>query len=396
MYISTFSRIRKVDGNTAIITTIAGTGTTGFSGDGGAATNAELYNSYGLFADDVGNVYFADLGNNRIRRIDAITGIITTIAGGGTSFGDGGAATNAQLSNPANVYGDNTGNFYIGDRTRIRKVNGATGIISTIAGTGISGLSGDGGLATNAQVSDPSGMLFDAYGNFYFAGRGNSRIRKINTSTGIITTFAGTTDGYSGDYGPATAAQLSGPICFVFDVYDNMVIGDNQNNVMRKIDVSTNIITTIAGVGTSISGSSADGIPATDADIHPEFMCIDQNGNIYFSTYDVRLVRKVTNYNLGLLSAGFACGFTSVREIAKESDNAEIYPNPTIDELHIKTTPGLSNGEMIMTNSMGQIMLQQQITKADTDVPVSRLPAGVYFVIFRGEYGVKVERFVKE
>lgn len=271
-------KIRRVDNATGIITTIAGTGAKGFSGDGGPATDAKL-SVYGLCSDIKGNVFFSDPNNNRVRKIEATSGIITTIAGGGATLGDGGPATNAQLSEPVNAYIDIDDNLYIAEKARIRKVS-KSGIIATLAGTGIIGLSGDGGVATAAQIFSPHGMLCDDRGNFFFADRGNSRIRRID-SKGIITTYAGSSDGYSGDGGPATAAQLSGPISFVMDYSGGMVIGDNQNDVMRRVDPATGIITHFAGVGTTPMGSFADGALATEAEIHPEFMYLDRSGNIY-------------------------------------------------------------------------------------------------------------------
>jgi Secretion system C-terminal sorting domain len=392
LYISDLGgrRIRKVTQATGIITTIAGTGVNGFSGDNGPATDAKL-TCYGLYSDDIGNVYFADPSSNRIRKVDAITGIITTIAGGGVTVGDNGPATNSKLDIPANVYGDDDGNIYIGENARIRKIN-KTGVITTIAGTGTMGLSGDGGLATNAQLYVAQGMLLDDHGNFYFADRGNHRIRKID-SKGIITTYAGTTDGYSGDGGPATAAQLSGPISFVIDYSGGMVIGDNQNNYLRRVDAQTGTITTIAGVGSATTGSFVNGALATTADIHPEFMYLDRSGNIFFSNYS-NLVRKVTNYLPGLASISNGCGETAV-PIITASDEVKLYPNPVTDVLHINTANGIYQ-TLTITNSIGQVMLQQNITTTETAVAVSKLPAGMYYISLRGSAGAVVSRFVKE
>ncbi len=393
LYISDLGnrRIRKVNAVTSIITTIAGTGTGGYSGDGGPATNAQITN-YGLYADAIANVYFADPTYKRIHRIDATTGIITTFAGGGALLGDNGPATNAKISDPRNVYGDHAGNIYIGEAARIRKVS-ASGIITTIAGTGNTGLSGDGGPATNAQINYPHTMMFDASGNFYFADRVNHRIRKISP-TGIITTIAGTTDGFSGDGGLATAAQLSGPISFVIDYMGNLVIGDNQNNYLRKVDANTHIITSIAGVGTTITGSFAEGVPATVADIHPEFMFLDRSGNIYFSNYGGQ-VRKVTHYYPSELYSANDCGETAVQDVQQENNKVELYPNPASDELTIKTSKRAYT-TFTITNSIGQVFIQQHILSTETSVPVKDLPVGVYYILFKGEHGVVVKRFLKE
>ena len=328
--------------------------------------------------------------------MDAVTGIITTFAGGGSLLADGIPATSIQLNLPQNVYGDGKGNIYIAERGRIRKVN-TSGIISTIAGTGVIGLSGDGGPATSAQIGGgTAGMLFDASGNLIIADRGNCRIRKINKTTGIITTIAGTTDGYSGDNGPATNAQLSGPISFVIDNYGNLVIGDNGNNYLRKVDAITGIITTIAGVGTSITGNTSNGAPATSAEIHPEFLYLDLQGNIYFSNYGGD-IRKITNYNPGLGNSGSNCGPPNETHniISKNIQAIELYPNPATNELHIKMLQGAYNTFNI-TNSIGQVMIQQHILSTETSVPVNALPVGMYYILFKGEHGVEVKRFMKE
>ena len=204
-------RIRKIDSN-GIITTIAGTGVGCYSGDGGPAISASLCYPVGVAVDAQGNVYIADRTNCRIRKVD-ISGIITTIAGTG-SFGfsgDGGPATSAQISYPEAIAVDLAGNIYIADysNNRIRKVN-TSGIINTVAGSaGIGGFSGDGGAATSAKLFAPCGVAVDASGNIYIVDAANRRVRKVNNS-GIITTVAGTgTNGFSGDGGLATAANIT-------------------------------------------------------------------------------------------------------------------------------------------------------------------------------------------
>ncbi len=387
------NRIRKVSAATGTITTIAGTGVSGYSGDNGPATNAQIKFPYGIYVDNLCNIYFTDgNSNNRIRKVDATTSLITTYAGGGTSLGDGSLATNAQLTNTCSVYGDNEGNIYIGELGRIRKIN-SLGIISTIAGNGIPGLSGDLGPATSAQIHYPSGMLFDASGNLLFADRSNSRIRKIS-STGIIATYAGTTDGFSGDNEPATVAQLSGPISFVIDNVGNVVIGDNQNNCIRKVDAITGIITTIAGIGPTGIGNKAEGAPAIAADIHPEFMYLDRSGNIYYSCY-CNQIRKITNYIPGLPNASNYCGETSLPGVQPDNEKMSLFPNPATDELHIKTEQGAYN-TFTITNSIGQKIMQQPISQTETSVPIHALRSGIYFITFKGEHGVQVQRFVKE
>ena len=197
VYISDTShnRIRKIAAGSGVISTVAGTGVAGFLGEGGPATAARIYNPVGMAVDAAGNVYFADYYNQRVRKVTVATGIISTVAGSGTagSLGDGGAATAAQLNHPTDVAVDGAGNLYIADASnhRIRKVTVATSIITTIAGTGAAGVGGDGGPSASAQLSGPQGVGVDAAGNVYIADTNNDRIRKITAANGIMSTFAG-------------------------------------------------------------------------------------------------------------------------------------------------------------------------------------------------------------
>lgn len=264
-----------------IITTVAGNGVAGYSGDGGPATAAHLQFPTSVSKDPFGNIYFSDRNNNCIRKIDA-SGIISTIAGTGVFgySGDGGPATLAQIGSPYGIAVDNARNVYFSDYSRLRKVD-SSGIITTIAGTGTTGYSGDGGPATNANISISWGVLVDGIGNIYFSQ--TSCVRKIDTA-GIITTYAGTgISGYSGDGGPATAAQLHIRAELALDNTGNLFIADEQNNRIRKVNTA-GIITTI--VGTGVDGYTGDGGPATAADIsRPVGLIIDGNGNLYFSNF---------------------------------------------------------------------------------------------------------------
>ena len=285
-------RIRKVAAN-GIITTAAGDGAAAFSGDGGAATNAGLNLPYGAALDAFGNLYIADRSNNRIRKV-AANGIITTVAGNGSSgySGDGATATNASLNLPYGVAVDSSGNLYIADtdNERIRKV-AANGIITTVAGKGASGYSGDGGTATNASLNLPYGAALDAFGNLYIADRSNNRIRKV-AANGIITTVAGNgASGYSGDGGAATGANLYYPGGVVVDWLGNLYVGDTGNNCIRKVDTN-GIITTVAGNG---SGTYAgDGGAATNASLYnPVGVAFDAVGNLYVADYANHRIREV-------------------------------------------------------------------------------------------------------
>lgn len=286
------SRIRKIDA-AGVITTVAGNGTPGYSGDGGAAVNAMIDQPTGLAFDASGNLYFSDLSGGRVRKIDT-NGIITAVAGSGFSgfAGDGGPATSAILSNPSNVAVAADGSVYVADsgNQRIRKID-ASGIITTVAGTGSAGFGGDGDAADAAQLNSPRGLAFDAAGNLFIADASNQRIRKVDAATHIITTVAGTgTSGLAGDGGDATAAQLSNPYDVGFDSHGNLYIADGSNERVRKVDTN-GIITTVAGGGRNGDG---DGGSATDA----SFLFVDGIGigpddALYFVDETLGKVHKV-------------------------------------------------------------------------------------------------------
>jgi trimeric autotransporter adhesin len=290
-----------------VISTVAGTGSYGYSGDEGIATSAELTFTQDVAIDASGNIYIADASNNRIRMVTKSTGIISTVAGTASYGyrGDGGLATSAALNNPSSVAIDASGNIYIADTDnhRIRMVTKSTGIISTVAGTGSYGSSGDGGLATSAALSSPEGFAMDASGNIYIADAGfeNSRIRMLTKSTGIISTVAGTgSDGYSGDGGLATSAALYYPYGVAIDASGNIYIADAGNNRIRMVTKSTGIISTVAGTGSS--GSSGDGGLATSAALSsPRGVAIDASGNIYIAVAGNNRIRMVTK-STGIIS----------------------------------------------------------------------------------------------
>lgn len=277
---------------TFTITTVAGNGKAGSSGDGGPATSAELNGPRGVTEDIYGNLYIAEYNGQRVRKVTP-TGTITTLAGNGTQgySGDGGPATSAELNGPYRVTVDNAGNVYIPDsgNSRVRKVS-ANGTITTIAGNGNSAYSGDGGLATAASLEYPEAIAFDSVGNYYIADEEANVIRKV-TPGGTITTAVGTgVATYTGDNGPATSATLDGPVGVQVDAAGDLYISDQLNNVIRK--VTNGIITTVAGNG--LFGFSGDGGPATKAELgYPASIGLDAAGNLYIpdiNNYRIRVL----------------------------------------------------------------------------------------------------------
>ena len=286
------NRIRMVN-TSGIISTVVGNGAYGWGGDGGPATAANLKFPCGIAFDGAGNMYIADQENSCIRMVNT-SGIISTVAGLGYAAytGDGGPATAAALNYPIDIAVDGAGNIFIADRNNfcIRKIN-SSGIISTFAGTGTTSYSGDGGAATAAGISDACGVAVDGSGNVYIADSHNNCIRKVNSS-GIITTIAGTgSAGFSGDGGPATAAMLNFPFGITLDVTGNMYVSDYLGQRIRKIDYSS-IITTIAGNGTF--GSGGDGGPATAAQMGgPTHIWASASGNLLMGDHANNAVRKI-------------------------------------------------------------------------------------------------------
>jgi hypothetical protein len=286
-------RVRKVrPGGT--ITTFAGDGTPGILGDGGPATAARLSHVNSVAVDRQGNVYISDHGSGRVRKV-SLDGTITTIAGGGSPRGDGGPATLARLYAPLQVAVDGPGNVYIADYAdqRVRKVSPG-GTITTFAGTGKGGFSGDGGPATSAQLDEPYGVAVDGPGNVYIAEFANHRVRKVSPG-GTITTFAGTGKaGFSGDGGPATSAQLNEPVGVAVDGRGNVYIADFRDHRVRRVSGGT--ITTLAGTGAGSGdgGFSGDGGPASSAQLsYPFGVAVDGQGNVYITDRNNGRVRKV-------------------------------------------------------------------------------------------------------
>lgn len=290
-------RIRKIDALSGVISTVAGNGQFGSAGDGGLAVNAQLYDPVGVALDDAGNLFIADRGLNVIRKVDFITGLISTIAGlsGGPGFGgDGALAKNATLGGPRSIVIDKNNNLFIAEEWghRIRKIEHSTGLITTVAGSGVIGFGGDNGPASSALLHYPSGLAVDHLGNLLIADRGNNRIRKIDVSDNKISSVAGNgTLGLNGDNGLAVIAELSGPTAIAIDLNGNFFIGDSETRV-RKVNAQNGIISTV--VGLTYQGFLGDGGSASSALIrYPRSLGFDSNGNLYISDYGNGRIRKV-------------------------------------------------------------------------------------------------------
>lgn len=295
IYIADFQNIllRKItpDGN---ITTIAGTGAVGFTGDGGRATDAQINAPESIAVDGGGNIYFVETNGHRIRKVTQ-GGIISTVVGTGTAgfSGDGGPAVAAQLSSPFGATVDEAGNLYIADtnNSRIRRVTPA-GIISTVVGSGVRGFLGDGGAATSAQMNSPYRVAIDEAGNMLISDLNNNRVRRV-TPAGIISTVGGNgTVGFSGDNGPANAAQLNAPYSARIDPAGNVLIAEFASNRIRRV-APDGTISTLAGTG--VAGFSGDNGPAGAAQVRqPTDIAIDGNGNIYFADSTNYRIRRIT------------------------------------------------------------------------------------------------------
>lgn len=290
---------KHAEAQSGYITTYAGTGSFGYLGDNGPAIKAVMSDPSGVATDAAGNIYFSDHSNSVIRMVNASTGIITTVAGipnPGYS-GNGGAAILAQLNYPTGVAVDKNGNLYISDYNNcmIRKVDAKTKVITTVAGTTSCGFYGDGKPATGALLNYPGNLAIDNSGNLYIADVLNNVIRMLNPSTGIITTVAGIAkQGFAGDGGPATAAQLNQPWGVAVDGSGNLYIADWGNRRIRKVNAATKNITTVAGNGTLGAGGS--GVPATSVGLNsPISLAVDGLGDFYFSDQYSHAIFKVSS-----------------------------------------------------------------------------------------------------
>ena len=426
------------------ITTVAGGGFSGL-GDGGPATSAQLSNCHGMEFDAAGNLYIADGNNSLVRKVAAGTGIITTIAGTGTMTynGDGIAASSAALDSPWDIAVDGSGNIYIADsyNNRIRKINAGTGIISTIAGvttttgsgpSGNAGYNGDGIPANTAMLYHPNGVCVDAAGNVYIAEFYNNRVRKVTASTGLISTIAGTgSNSYNGDGIPANTAAVFGPNGIAIDAAGNVYISENQNQRVRKITASTGLISTIAGNGSY--GFSGDGGLATQAQVVPTAILLDGAGNIYIAC-NGRRVRKIDassgiintvagDGNVGFTGDGgppLLAQFNNINGLAFNAagdlfigdainnrvrkisygvltgmpfnysslHQSELYPNPFTTAAVLKVPTELLNPSARVIDLQGREMRRMDVENNTLIIEKADLAPGIYFVELSSKEGV--------
>jgi len=365
-------RVRRISAETGLITTVAGNGSDAYSGDGVLATTTGMYPT-GVTLDAAGNLYIADYYNYRVRKVDAATGIITTVAGNGsgTFSGDGGPATAAGMY----PYIDSGQNY------RIRKVDASTGMITTVAGTGTFGSSGDGGLATDAKLW-PGGLTLDANGNLFIADSESFTVRRVDASTGIITTVAGNgIRDSNGDGGPATSASME-PTALAVDAAGNLFIADYFRGAVRVVDAATGMIRTVAG-GNGLGGfpPNGDGGPATDATTSIRGLALDGLANLWIADYYSHRIRKVDTHNVALAFQSTAVGTSS-----PDSPKAAVLSNAGTTALHFATpssgyNPAITQGFMLDSTASSTCPLlmtssssQELVPGAACTLPVSFRP----------------------
>ena len=376
------NRIRKIDLNTNIITTIAGTGDFSYSGDGGPATNAALFLPSGIFIDSNNNLYIADAGNHRIRKIDGSTGIISTVGGSGSPgySGDGSLATEAMLNGPSGVYVTHNEDIYISEyyNNCIRKIDHSSGIITTIAGTGTSGYSGDNGPAVNALLSAPMNLYGDLDGNIVFVDSWNSVIRKIDLNTGVISRVAGTgVNGYSGDGGLATDANIRVPTGLFINRQGDTYFTEYYSGNVRRIDASTGFITTVVGYG--VEGFAGDGGPASNAQLRADYVYVDDNSDMYIADAGNNKIRKVT-HPLAVPNVDAYQRF-------------KLAPNPTTGIFTIEGNVS-SDLRIEVVNSIGQIAYSNKSVASKQPIDLSFLPSGIYFIQARDSLTTFTEKLI--
>ena len=390
VYYSDYSinQVRRINA-AGIVTTIAGSDSAGYSGDNGPAVMARLNTPHGIAADWHGNVFIADAGNNCIRKVSA-SGIITTVAGNGIAgyTGDGGPATNATLSQPSGIAVDSLDNLYIADSYNncIRKVN-TIGVIFTIAGNqfGVPGYWGDGGYADTCLLNHPTDVAVDNMLNIYIADMLNARVRMIDTAGfGKIYTIGGNGDpGFYGDGGNAVIARLNLPTGVALDYLGNIYVADMGNQRIRKIN-QYGKISTVAGNGTP--GYNGDNIPAWSASLNsPQSVGVDPSNNVYIADYGNYRVRK-----LDMVHA-------AVANEHKPTNSLEVFPNPVADGVFsVRLVSDLNETVTCTVLSLDGSLCETAVGQTNSVIHINRkLASGIYFVKARTESGSWTSKLIQ-
>jgi hypothetical protein len=386
------ARIRKVYNATGVIATIAGIGFPGIYGDGGPATRADVAYPEGIAVDAAGNVYISDPGNLTVRKITKATGIISRVAGsGGYGYtGNDSAATNCRFQYNTGVAVDNSGNVYIGDHfnSTVRMVSAADSNIYLVAGNGHTGYDGDGGQATDAELDRVLGIALDNMGDLYIVDHFNYDVRKVILSSGIISTIAGIPGNptYNTSNGVATAVPMS-PTDIRCDASGNIYMADAGDNVIREITVANGMEMVIAGNG--LPGFYGDGGPALDAEFggYPYSVAVDPSNNVYVNDLPNFRIRKINAPALSVPEVSTTNGFG-------------IYPNPATSMLNI-VMPAVSHSnvntiEIMDVTGKSIVNCQLSIVNSESTVDISTLASGMYFIKISNTKTSQVFKFVKE
>ncbi len=381
-------RIRKIDTHDTLTTFADTSGMPGYTGDGGLKDSATFRNPSGLCFDASGNLYILEWYNDVVRRIDKTTGIVSTVAGSGAGGygGDNGPATTANMERPSGICMDPAGNIFIADygNHRIRRVDAVTNIITTFAGDGTAGSSGDDGLAIAAKLNYPNSVCSDSAGNIFISDFGNNRIRKVNAVSGIITNIAGTgTAGYTGDGGLPTLAKLRGPNAVHINRLGNLYISDEGNNVIRRIGPSGNI-NTIAGSGGY--GFAGDGGPATAARFNgPTAVYADDSDYLYIADGGNSVIWKVSPPAF-IDNAG-------IDEHATGAD-FKVFPNPSTGNFNISFNSHQSRTSIVIYNSFGQVIHRSEFTGIVAHMDLGNVATGIYIISTVSSSGIQNNRII--
>ncbi len=376
--------VRKIS-NSGVVTTFAGTGVAGYSGNGGAATAAKLNTPSAVATDGAGNVYIAERGNHVVRVVNT-AGKIKVYAGSGIEgySGDGDTAHLGRISTPTALCMDGVGNLYIaeGGSHVIRRVDNGTRIMHTVAGTGSFGNTGDGGMATNATFNTPSGVVVDALGNVYIADAQNNRVRRVDAVTGMVSTVIGTgTPGNTGDGGPATAATVSAPVSVALDMMGNLYVVSRGFHNVRMVNSAGNI-SHVAGTGAP--GYSGDGGLAVTASLRgPRFVFVDGWSRIYIGDQGNNVIRQLS-------------ATASVGNVAALANGFRLYPIPAGNTVHADLTAMSGTVEIRIINATGTTVFVQKVTGGQVlPVSITGIAPGMYTVSVAHAGAVYTQKLVK-